>query len=261
MYRLKAFFLGAYLAATCQVFGQTQMVQPQDDEVPMYISMNEDHGTYIYSISNNKLNLEYHDSYGTKPSLSLRVYDRTRKLVINSSLDKSFGLNHYRIDLQTLYSNWVHNTIYQAEMVDESGFGHLVSFRMTDPVKSDLKASIMVSPVNFKCGNSQQNTVEFYGEISGGRAPYNASWYVLNDSRKDFLYQPKNLVVDKPGKASKIEVSKNPIYYVVLYVKDACGNEDKQIVNVTCSNRKRLKKRINTLFLEQHDGPVKLPTL
>jgi hypothetical protein len=44
-----------------------------------------------------------------------------------------------------------------------------------------------------------------------------------------------------------IAVDKKPVYFVALFVTDACGNQGKRMVQIVCD---KAGKNINTIFVE-----------
>jgi hypothetical protein len=227
--------------------------QPKD-KIPYYVNLNQTEVGIVHEISDSRLHLEYYDAYGTAKEFLFRIYDWKRSLVTTLKMDKSFGQNNYSIKLDEVYTGWELNKTYTGELKDEAGTLYKLPLRLVPPpIKDDPYVNIMVNPLEVGCTDLSQSLVEFYGDVQGGKAPYTVSWFVLNKHRTDFLYQPKEETVYSQGKASVIRVDKNPEYYVVFYVKDACGNEQKKIVNLVCEKK---KKKINTIFVEELTSPL-----
>jgi len=72
----------------------------------------------------------------------------------------------------------------------------------------------------------------------------------MNESQTDFLYQPKEEEVKTAGQSSVVEVDKDPAYYVVLDVTDACGATSRKMIYMQCDVKKRGK---NTLVVQPLD--------
>lgn len=225
------------------------------EKIAYYVSLNTAAEGTPHEISDHLLHLEYRDAYGTTPELVFKIYDWKRNAVATLRMDKSLGLNHYTIRLNEVYDSWEMNKVYMGEFKSEEGTLYKLPIRLVPPPeKPDPIVNIVVNPVQIGCHDDLSgNLVEFYGDITGGKAPYTINWYVLNSSRTDFLYQPKTENIRLPGKTSLIRVDKDPEYYVVLYVKDACGKEQKKIVNLACGNK---QKKINTVFVEELNSPL-----
>ncbi|HEY0770104.1 MAG TPA: hypothetical protein VGD31_07190, partial [Sphingobacteriaceae bacterium] len=113
--------------------------------------------------------------------------------------------------------------------------------------KQEITASIIVNPKFLDCEKLSGNLVSFYGDINGGKAPYEVTWFVLNNHRTKFLYQPRTHKIKGDGVTSTVEVDQNPNYYVIMYVKDACGSESHQVTQLVCEKG---EKKVNTIFFE-----------
>jgi hypothetical protein len=218
-------------------------------KTPYYISLNSADGHRIHEISDETLSLQYHDQFGKWKAVPLKIYDWRRQLVTTLNIDKMYGLNSFVIDLKSIHSGWELNKIYMCELTDESGRKYELPIKLVPPPdKKDLAVEILVNPIELECDGLSASVVEFYGQIKGGKGPYVVSWYVLNSSRSDFLYQPREETLASSGKTMSVTVDKSPDYYVVLYVKDACGSEEQQIVNMVCEES---RKKINTIFVQE----------
>ena len=233
---------------------EVALTQGLDRKPAYYASLNSVQENFVFDIIDKMLNLTYTDRYGQQKDILLRLFDWKHNPVASLKLDKSNGLNVYSIDLDEVYGGWIIDEIYTAELRDERGRLYRLPFRLVEPPdEMGPQADIMVNPLQISCDGVSPSAIEFYGNISGGRAPFTVQWFVLNSSRSDFLYQPREEVLEKIGRTSQINVDKNPEYYVVLYVKDACGKEDKKIVNLVCESD---RKQINTIFLEELVSPA-----
>jgi hypothetical protein len=231
-----------------------QVIAQSEEKTPYYISINNADGKRINDIVDETLSLEYNDAYGRWKEVPLRIYDWKRMLVATLSIDKAYGLNSFVINLKDIYGGWELNKVYTCTLKDESGRVHELAIRLVPPPeKKDPEVNIMVNPVQMECDGVTPNVVEFYGEIKGGKAPYTVSWFVLNSSRNDFLYQPRQETIANAGKTMVITVDKSPEYSVVLHVKDACGNTQQKAVNLVCEDS---RKKINTIFVEEKSYPM-----
>lgn len=229
------------------------IAQPPE-KVPYYINLNRVAEGVIHEISDQRLHLEYNDEYGTAKEFIFRIYNWKRAQVAILQMDKSLGLNNYTVNLDDLYSGWEMNKIYMGELKNEAGVVYKLPIRIVSfPKMNGPAVNITVNPLQVGCDNLSQSLVEFYGNIIGGKAPYTVNWYILNAAKTDFLYQPKEEVIALAGKTSMIQVDKNPVYYVVLYVKDACGNEKKQTVSLSCG---KSHEKINSVFVEELNSPL-----
>jgi len=236
------------------IFMLTAGVAQEIKKVPYYISLNDANGATVRDISDKTLSLQYYDSYGRLKDIALSIYDWKRVLVATVSLDKAFGLNSYVIDLDNVYSDWKPRSLYTCELKDENNRKYVLPFRLVPPPETPgPDVSILVNPIEVSCEDVTSNVVEYYGSIDGGKAPYTVQWYIMNDSRTQFLYQPREEIITKAGKTTVISVDANPDYYVVMFVKDACGNLQQKVVNLTCEEN---RKKINSVFIEQLESPL-----
>lgn len=226
------------------VFGQIR--DDKADKVPYYIDFNQS-TEKIFEIQEGLLSLQYDDKFGKANKLSLKIYNWKRELVTTYSLNKVFGLNHFNIQLEKDLTLEL-GKVYACEATNEVGKHYQVFFRPIPSLEVEPPTiGILVNPVSFDCADPTANVVEFYGDIKNGKAPYTVSWYVLNNTRTAFIYQPKNETITRPGNTTIVRVDKSPDYYVMLLVKDACGAESRQMVHLTCGDK---KKKINTVFVE-----------
>lgn len=220
----------------------------QQTKTSYYIDINKAARTVIHTIHDEQLSLQYQDAYGQRNDIPLKVYNWKREQVASYSLSKTYGANYFNIHLGAFFNTWNIGDIYTFEVQDESRHTYELQIRkIAPPEKEKPVVNIFVNPIHLSCKEITGNTVEFYGSITGGKAPYKVNWYVLNESRTDFLYQPREEVIERPGNTMVIRVDRNPAYYVLLHVRDACGNEQKQMVTLVCNNNRR---KVNTLFVE-----------
>src|SRR5688572_30115348 len=68
-------------------------------KTPYYLDVNKLQKSDIRQIQNGLLNLQYDDKYGSWKSIPLEIFNWKMESVGVFNLDKSFGLNHYTINL------------------------------------------------------------------------------------------------------------------------------------------------------------------
>lgn len=212
-----------------------------------YFDINSSVAMAINDLSSDVLAIQYHDFYGSTSSIILSLFDKSNKVVVQYELQKQFGLNHFKIALGSVYSNWPAGEIYTCRMTDEKRHTYTLPLRKTAEKVDPLEIGIITSPIQVTCDELTGNVVDYYASISGGKAPYEVNWYVLNSNRNTFLFQPRQEIIERPGKSMSVRVDANPSYYVMVLVTDACGQEAKQMVYLVCQDN---KKQINTLFVE-----------
>lgn len=226
-----------------------QVVDDKERETAFYIDLNKP-TSRVFEIQSGLLSLRYDDKFARNSTLSLKIYDWRREIVATYSLAKVYGSNYFNIQVA---SDAVLETgkMYSCVTTDESGVRHEIFFRPVEPLESKPpEVALLVNPLSFDCEDPMANVIEFYGEIKNGKAPYSVNWYVLNRTRSSFIYQPRSESIARPGNTTIIQVDKSPEYYVMLLVTDACGAETRQMINVTCGDK---KKKINTVFVEPID--------
>lgn len=231
--------------------GYSQIDLPSDKTI-FYWDVNAS-AQAIQEINDLNMGIKYFDKYGRAKNIELKIYDWKHAEVVRLQLDKMYGLNYYTVDLNNFSNNWNPDELYLCEMHDENQRKYewpMKLLRKSD--KNLLAINILVNPLILTCDDLSENLVEFYGEVENGKAPYNLQWYVMNSKRSEFLYQPKEETVQHGDQTSMIQVDQQPDYYVLLFVKDACGNMQQKMVNLICEEG---KKRINSLFVE----PMQLP--
>jgi len=235
---------------------QAQEKTLEQKKSPYYIDINKaQYQPSVFEVQPEALGLRYDDKFGKSQELPLTIYNWKKEAVAKISLTKTFGLNYFNVKLADLYNRWEVGKIYICELKDEANKNYKISIKIIPPPdKVDPKISIFVNPVSLECNNPLgKHVVEFYGQIDGGKAPYAVDWFILNSLRTDFLYQPTSEEIKRPGKSSVVIVDKEPDYYVLLKVKDACGSIQQKMVHLVCDPG---KKKINSLFVE----PLSLPS-
>jgi len=246
---MKRFVLLIMLLRSATAFGQQQSgTKVEDKAVPYYIDLNSARADQIYTAQVDIMGIKYTDGYGRWSDLPIVIYNWKQEKVAGVSLEKTFGVNYYSLKLSDIYDGWEFGKVYRCELADESGKKYVLPIKpINPPEKKGPDIDLVVNPISLDCDAIAKNLVEFYGEIKGGKAPYKVDWFVLNDARTDFLYQPKEERILQAGTTAYIQVDRDLDYYVLLYVQDACGSIKKKMVHMTCEER---KKKINTIFLE-----------
>lgn len=235
------FCCGILLSANAQI---------RDDKAsrnPYYIDFNNSAQSNVFEIQDGLLSIQYNDKYGHSQDLILKIYDWKRKVIAQYNVRKTFGMNYFNINISDDVK-LEDNRVYSCVALNEARQKFEIFFKPIPPLEKEGPViNILVNPISFKCEDPNGNTVEFYGDIKEGKAPYTVNWYVMNNTRTDFIYQPRTESIARPGYTTIIRVDKNPDYYVMLLVKDACGMESRQMVHLMCGNK---NKKVNTVFVE-----------
>jgi len=233
---------------------QTQ-VPPISTKVPYYINANTASKSEVYDIQDGLLHIQYEDKHGAWKEFRVEVLNWEYQSVGTFVMDKTFGLNHYTVDLQTRLPGLETNKPYFCIFSDEGGIRHEWMFRNIPPVKNnDMTADILVNPIRVKCARPTGNLAEFYSDVRHGTAPYTIRWYVMDPGMNRFLYQPREEQVPLQGKGSMIQVDRAPGYYVIMDVTDACGSQARKMISLNCEE---LKKKTNTIFVAPFERNTK----
>ncbi len=255
MKRIRIFILPCVLKATLLFMlalpAHAQLPIEINPKVPYYIDVNQSDKSDVYAVHDNYLSLEYNDKFGLQKQIDLKLYNWKLELVGLFKLDKIFGLNNYNINLKNM-APLEKGFNYLCVLKDESGNDYQWYIKQEAEKKGEISADIFVNPLSLECDEEAGNVVEYYGQISNGRGPYTIRWYIMNDTKTDFLYQPREDKLEDPGKTSMVEVDKAPDYYVMMDVTDACGANAKKMVFIRCQEKKKI---INTIFVEPLQGP------
>ncbi|MBT1708773.1 hypothetical protein KK062_11085 [Fulvivirgaceae bacterium PWU5] len=231
--------------------------QQKEEVTRFYFNVNAALPTVVHEIQDQQVHLQYHDRYGQQAEIVLNVYDWKHEAVGTYHLSKMYGLNYYSVGLSSFYGAWKEDEIYTFELQDEAQHRYTLYIRKVGPPKKEKPTvNIFVNPLHLECSALTGNVVEFYGAISGGKPPYKVNWYIMNKHRTGFLYQPREEMIERAGNTMVVRVDKNPDYYVMVQVRDACGNEERQMVNLMCEDG---KKQIHTLFVEPLKQTPELP--
>jgi hypothetical protein len=216
---------------------------------PVYIDVNSAVAGQTHNIYDGIVSLEYTDHIGYQSEIALRIFDWKSQFLGTFKMDKSLGSNHYTFELKDLGIESKPGNIYRCEIIDENRT--TFSWNIRDSQKPDDNKpmpTIQIKPIQVACGKSGKlNLAEFYGSFAGGRAPFTVNWYVLNEARTEFIYQPKEEKAEGNNLISMIRVDSDPVYNVLLLVTDACGNTGKQMIRVSCNQE---GKKVNTFMVE-----------
>ena len=240
-------YLGLLLpVVVTHLYGQSG--NPADPTVPYYIPLERNDEPLVYDLYGDILSLRFDDVYGQEPGMILDIYDWKRDKLANLLLDKRFGINHYSVDLKKIGGTFMPGNVYSIEVSDDRGNLHRAWVKpIEDEDTTGPGLNLFVNPLQVECSKGSESTMEFYAHIEGGRAPFQVYWYFLNENRNSLLYQPVEQFVDKPGSTPKVTVDQPLSYHVLLLVKDICGNEKQQAVQLACDQG---QQKVNTLFVE-----------
>lgn len=234
----------------------SQIIPPIEPPPAFNIDVNAATRADIYTIFEGAFGLVYFDRYGVSKTIPLKIYNQRNEQVAAFALEKSLGMNTLTVNLKNEISIRDGDQ-YFCVVTDEKQEVHEWFIKQLPKKKSELTVDLFINPIRLNCSNDLEvNSVEFYGNISKGKGPFTVNWYVLNDSRTDFLYQPQELILEQNGETPVIIVDKSPGYYVIFDVKDGCETRARKIVYMQCQPK---KKKANTVFIEPGDFQDTLP--
>lgn len=200
----------------------------------------------IHEIEGNLIRLNFSDRYGKKPTFGLEVLDWKSEKVVEMTLDKQYGDNHYDMDLDKLGIAFEYGKVYSFQAYNDLNRKYITHFRMPEPVESEVPTvEILVDPISMDCENPSESLVELVGKIEGGRGPYTVEWEVTDEFRQKALYVPRRDKVPKSGITPVIQLDTAPNYSVLVKVTDACGMEAENRIYFVCDKE---GKSPNTLF-------------
>ncbi|MCG8307011.1 MAG: hypothetical protein MI975_06425 [Cytophagales bacterium] len=213
--------------------------QQTRDSVCLFIALQTSGASEINEINNRVLCFSYEDKYGKTPALPVKISDWRKQPVVNFTLDKTYGYNAYSVALNDLSGNWEQEKIYRLEAKNETGRTFGFNFKLVDPPEEWTPVSAIISnAIDVRCDETEKSRVEYYGQVSGGKPPYQVTWYVFGHPDKaGLLYSPSSARLEREGDVPMITVTEPLDYYVMLNVIDACGSEKDSMVHVTCDEQ------------------------
>jgi hypothetical protein len=218
------------------------------DSTCLYISLNGISSIKSYELNNGILCFSYQDKYAQSPNLEISIFDWKNQVAVQMPLAKQAGNNLYSLNLESIYGNWENNSIYRLETQNEMGRKMGFNFKLVDPPeKWKPVPDIVVNGIDIQCDPHINSEVEYYGRVTGGKAPYKVTWYVFRDPAiVDYLYQPKTVKLEQEGDVPMILVQESLDYYVLLHAVDACGSEKDKLVHIVCDEQE--EGRFNLLY-------------
>lgn len=218
-----------------------------DLKAAYYFDLNKGNAVTVLDLQEASLNVQYMDRYGKDKELELSLFNWKNEKIAQYALSKTFGMNHFKINIELVFKKWEEGEVYSCRAKDEMGNNYELLLRKNTKTAEAPSVNVFVNPLKLSCKELEGNVVDFYAKISGGKAPYTVNWYIVNETKSDFLYQPREEKIERPGKTMVVKVDKDPSYYVMVLVTDACNKEARQMVYLTCSEK---GKKINSVFVE-----------
>lgn len=242
------------LSLTVNVAGQE--VPALNTKPLYYINVNQVSSQDVIKIFNNVLSFEYYCANGDGGLLTLTINDWKQKEVAAYRLKASLGLNQYLVDLENSDVMLADGGIYNCTLKQGDPEKKQISWSIQQaplPKVDSLTIQIQSLPKVMNCSDlNEPNLIEFYGQVTGGTAPYTLNWYVTDQNKTNFLYQPREDVLPTARTTSMISVDKSPEYTVLALVTDACGRTGYHATVVGCAKK---KKAIHSIFVNPLDLP------
>ncbi|HBH23991.1 MAG TPA: hypothetical protein DDY13_11280 [Cytophagales bacterium] len=152
-------------------------------------------------------------------------------------VDIEYGVNHIEIDWEKYGANLIEDETYNFLVYTNNKLVVNKPFIYKSPKPDEQpEVNIEVKIIQSNCDMASQNTALFIGKVTGGKAPYEVSWMVVEkNSYGKMLYKPLKTVLPSAKDVHKIEVNALPGYYVSFKAKDACGQVSRGVIDFFCS--------------------------
>lgn len=201
------------------------------DTTVYFVAINSNFGdSHQIEFQSGKLGVLFDDKFGFKDSVVVNVVKLSDQTVNSFGFKKKFGVNKFileNIDLNNLDST----ALFSMSMQDDMGKKYQMNLTV-NPVKNQIpiQAKIIKTPIIIDCQNPVNTKIEYFSDISGGKAPYLIEW--------DFSGSTEGLqeYIPIPGYSSAVLVDLPPPYFIGLKVTDSCGEITYQTVQVACDN-------------------------
>lgn len=209
----------------------------------------------------NFLGFSYNEKYGSSnqgdsQQLSAIIYNWRKVAMVSLSLNAHEGNNWYALDLASACTNLSFDANYILELKDGDGKIHYLRFQYSAPIP--LEANLTAEVKFLNCDGNIGNEIEYTGSIQGGISPYNIEWTVSTNQSGQNPSQTREEAV-RPVSALTISESKlttydQPSYYVIMNIKDACGQAIKKTIHVTCENGPNGTNSLNLDVIDLNNG-------
>jgi len=158
------------------------------------------------------------------------------EIIKEISLMLDYGMNEAEISLTGLEADLEKGAVFHFHFQGRYfGKGGFELYMDHPPVMTTPVAHIQTNPTDVKCDMGLASSIEFLGNVEGGTAPYKLTWLVSKGPYvKDLINQPLEFKLATNSDISRMVVAEALDYYVTLLVEDACGNNDKMVVHLTC---------------------------
>lgn len=203
------------------------------------------------------LSFSHVEKYGQKQQqLEAYIYNWRKVAVVKLLLDTHEGKNWYSIDLSKACTNLNFDATYMLELKDGDQRTHYLRFQYAAPIPLEVALSADAKFLN--CEGSAGNEVEFTSTIQGGISPYTIYWKLSAHQQGQNPIQTQENTIQPAGALSVSESQlisyQQPAYYVIMDVKDACGQQLRKTIHVTCNEGPNGENRINLDIINLNNG-------
>lgn len=187
--------------------------------------------------------LEERHQHGELLSASIR--DWTDNKIVDLPLVSDLGRNGYALNIGKRGIGLEKEQYYLLQLTYTDGFTERLRFKRTelDPVTAEIEMAIN----NYSCTVASANDIDFQCKAAGGVEPYLVDWYLsatpdasaATRFETDRYSNDPKLYLASPDidSEAKFKVYDLPEYYITMKVTDACGQEVKQLIKVSCADR------------------------
>ncbi|MGB0524901.1 MAG: hypothetical protein ACPGJS_18145 [Flammeovirgaceae bacterium] len=120
--------------------------------------------------------------------------------------------------------------------------GNAQNTQVKDNNNSTLSAKIVMTALSWDCAALGNHTkIDFIGDVTGGEAPYEISWYVSATSkikdahRNETDYLEVSDVAEDFAPSPQITVNEKLGYYIILKVSDEAGDMIEKTIKIDCN--------------------------
>ena len=201
----------------------------------------------VHKIYENYLNISCSRKFSKEKYSLATLYNWEREEVARLAFDLNKQVNNYLIDLFSLGINWELDVTYTLEF--DRGFrpSDYIQFSLNlPPEKLAPQLEIVPNPLEISCDDI--SIFEFYGNINGGKPPYDVLWAVMGEN-EELLTAPVEVHLEERDDVPKITVEEKMGFTVVLAVEDACGSFEEIELKLNCED----DELTDTIFLEPTD--------
>lgn len=167
--------------------------------------------------------------------LQVKITKRN-KLIRERVHELHYGMNSIRVPLTGMEADLQKGDVFHVHFSGRYfGKGNFELLGDPVPVMESPQAGIQAHPLDVNCDKRFTSSMEFWGKVHGGSAPYQLTWLVSKGPKvKDLINQPLDFSLTNSEDVSRLVVEESLDYYVTLLVADACGNKDKQVMHIKC---------------------------